>query len=326
MIKRLGLSLAAIALALTSAFALAPLAGAEGEEGGEGDENTPAIWLQISPVSNKVVLKEGEDADYNFTVSNIGSEEFNYHVYAAPYSVNDEDYNINFNKDTDRTQISRWIKFYDSEGKLTDKANFKIGKGEKQTIRYKISVPDSIPAGGQYATIFAESDETEGDVSGSGIKTVSRVGLIIYGHTEGETDDAAVITDFNVPAFMTSGNINGTARVENNGNTDFEAAYEFKVQSIFGKDLYEKNGSYNILPDTARRMKTEWENTPMMGFYRVHYKVSALNGDVVQEKDKIVVILPIFVIILSIILLTLIIVWIIILVRKRRERKSRRLV
>lgn len=325
MIKRLGLSLAALVLALCSIFAPVPLASAEGEDSGE-EESTPAIWLQISPVSNKVTLKEGEDSDYNFTVSNIGSEEFSYHVYASPYSVNDEDYNINFNNETNRTQISRWIKFYDENGNLTDKASFKIAKGEKQTIRYKISVPDSIPAGGQYATIFAESDETEGEVSGSGIKTVSRVGLIIYGHTEGDTENSAVITDFNIPAFMTSGNISGSARVENNGNTDFETAYEFKVQSIFGKDLYEKNGSYNILPDTARRMKTEWENTPMMGFYRVHYKVSALNGDVIQEKDKIVVILPIFVIVLSIILLTLIVTWIIILVRKRRERKSRHLV
>lgn len=316
--------LAAAVLSLGSLFTFAPVVGAEDEEG--SSQATPAVWLQISPVSNKVTLVAGEQNDYSFTVSNIGSENFGYHVYAAPYSVTDEEYNVNFSNETNRTQISRWIKFYDSEGNLTDKASFKIDSGAKQTVNYRIEVPDDIPNGGQYATIFAESDETEGELTGSGIKTVSRVGLIVYGHTDGDTEDVAAITDFDIPTFMTSGKISATSRVENNGNTDFEAIYDFEVSSIFGKQLFTKSNAYNILPDTARRVTTEWNETPMMGFYKVHYKVTALSGETTKEATKIVVIMPIWMIIISIILLTLIIIWVIILIRKRKERKSRLLV
>ncbi len=326
MSKRLVSILAAAAIVLSSLVAATPTAYAEDTENSSSEESKPAIWLQISPVSNKVTLIPGEDSDYSFTVSNIGSEDFGYHVYAAPYSVNDEDYNVSFSNETNRTQISRWIQFYKDDGSLTNDAHFKLNKGEKQTVRYRISVPDSIPAGGQYATIFAESDEVEGKVSGSGIKTVSRVGLIVYGHTDGDTVDEAKITDFGFKTFMTSGRISASSRVENNGNTDFEAIYELDIQSLFGKQLFSKSSSYNILPDTARRVTTEWEETPLLGFYKVRYKVSALNNSVVEEKTKIVVIMPVFVMILSIILLTLIIIWVIILVRKRRERKSRLLV
>ena len=315
---------AATVFSLGSLLSVAPSVGAEEEKA--SSEQKPAVWLQISPVSNKVTLIAGESNEYNFTVSNIGSETFSYHVYAAPYSVNDEEYNVNFSNETNRTQISRWIKFYNDKGELTDKAGFTIKSGEKQTINYKITVPNDIPAGGQYATIFAESDETEGELSGSGIKTVSRVGLIVYGRTDGETENAAKITDFNIPTFMTSGKISAESRVENNGNTDFETVYDFEVSSIFGKQLFVKNNAYNILPDTARHVKTEWEETPMMGFYKVHYKVSALGGEVVEEKTKIVIIMPIWMIIISIILLTFIIIWVIILIRKRKERKSRLLV
>ena len=316
--------LAAAVLSLGSLLSFVPSVGAEDE--GAKDSQKPAVWLQISPVSNKVTLVAGEKNEYNFTVSNIGSETFSYHVYAAPYSVTDEEYNVNFSNETNRTQISRWIKFYDAENKLTDKAGFTIKSGEKQTINYQIAVPEDVPAGGQYATIFAESDETEGELSGSGIKTVSRVGLIVYGRTDGETEDKATITDFNIPTFLTSGKISADSRVENYGNTDFETVYEFEVSSIFGKQLFVKNNAYNILPDTARRVKTEWEETPMMGFYKVHYKVSALDGAVTEDKTKIVVIMPIWMIIISIILLTFIVVWVIILIRKRKERKSRLLV
>ncbi|MBQ6394037.1 hypothetical protein IJH74_02235 [Candidatus Saccharibacteria bacterium] len=311
----------ATAISFGAVLSTAPKVVAEDDQ-----KNSPAIWLQISPVSNHIVIKAGSDTDYSFTVSNIGSETFNYHVYAAPYSVVDEDYNVSFNTENTRTQIARWIKFIGEDNQTHSEAKFTIGPGEKQTIRYRVEVPDDIPAGGQYATIFAESDEVDGDVASSGIKTVSRVGLIVYGRTDGDTVDAADITDYNVPGFMTGGNISVSSRVENKGNTDFEATYDFEVKSIFGKQLYTKSNSYNILPDTARRVSSEWEETPMMGLFQVHYRVAALNGQVVRDETRLVVIMPIFAIILSIILLTLIIIWIIIIIRKRRERKSRLLV
>ena len=291
----------------------------------EEDSSKPAIWLQISPVSNRVSFKKGGKYDYSFTVSNIGSESFSYHVYAAPYSVTGEDYNVSFSNETNRTQISRWIKFYDSEGKLGDTASFKIDPGASQSVSYQVQVPDDIPAGGQYACIFAESDETEGSVSGSGIKTVSRVGLIVYGRSDdGETVDQAAIRDITIPTFMTSGKVSATSTVKNEGNTDFEAVFSVNIKSIFGRQLYEKNSSYNVLPDTDRKIEMDWDETPFMGVFRVRYVVRAL--DQLEDVSRIVIVMPIFVIVLVIILLTLITIWIIILIRKRRERKSRLLV
>jgi len=290
----------------------------------EGQANTPAVWLQISPVSNRVSLSKGGEYDYSFTVSNIGSEAFGYHVYAAPYSITSEDYAVSFSTETNRTQVARWIKFHTENGEYSDTASFKIEPGETQSVSYRITVPDDIPDGGQYACIFAESDETEGSVSGSGIKTVSRVGLIVYGRTDGNTVDKAEIKDVQIPGFMTSGKITTESKVINAGNTDFEAVYSLNIKSIFGRQLYEKNNSYNVLPDTERRVHMDWEGTPFMGIFQVHYVVRAL--DQIEETTRLVVIMPIFVIVLSIILLTLIIIWIIILIRKRRERKSRLLV
>ena len=307
--------LLALILAASSFIGVAPKAYAE---------DKPAVWLQISPVSNRVALVAGENNDYEMTVSNIGSEDFSYHVYAAPYSISDEDYNINFSNETNRTQITRWIKFYQDDGTLTDNFKSTIKKDEKQVVRYNIAVPEDIPAGGQYAAIFAESDSPEDKGMSSGIKTVSRVGLVVYGRTNGDTVDSAEITHYNIPGFMISGKVRAEAKIKNGGNTDFEVRDEFVVSTLFGKELYNKDKMYNVLPDTERKISHEWENSPFMGIFKVHYKVSAL--DKVEDKTKIVIIMPVFMLIIMLLLLTGFVIWIIILVRKRNERKSRLMV
>ena len=291
------------------------------ESGGSG---SPAVWLQVSPVSQKVSLSAGKTLDYVFNVSNIGSSKFSFHVYTAPYTIIDEDYNVDFSKETQRTQLSHWITFKTEDGTFAETASYTVDVNEKKQIEYRVQVPSDVPDGGEYATIFAESDASEGEASSSGIKTVSRVGMIVYGSTDGNTVDAAEIAEANVPTFMTSGDINAVSKVKNSGNTDFEATYQFTVNSLFGKELYSRATTYQVLPDTVRKVNMDWESSPMMGFFQVKYSVKAL--DKTQEVSRIVIILPVFVIVLGIILLTLIIVWIIILIRKRRERESRLLV
>lgn len=285
--------------------------------------DAPPILIQISPVSNQVKMEAGKAKEYTMTVKNAGSADFSYHVYATPYSVADEDYNISFSNESNRTQISRWIKFYQKEDELVEKAAFKIKSGETQLIKYRVDVPENIPSGGQYATIFAETDivEDEENQKTSGIRTASRVGMIIYGRTNGETDEVGEIVDYNVPGFMIGGKISATSKVKNTGNTDFEAGYTFVVESITGEQLYSKTTSYNVLPDTERRVNLEWDETPWMGVYKVKYRVQAV--DDIREEEKLVIIYPIFMIILTILVLTGIIISVIILIRKRKERNAR---
>ena len=115
-------------------------------------------WIQVSPVSSRVTLKPGTALDYSMIVSNIGTDEFKFNTYTAPYSIVDEDYNVSFSNENNRTQLARWIQFVNDDGSLTDKYSGSIPAGEKKTVNYRITVPEDVPAGGQYATIFAQTD------------------------------------------------------------------------------------------------------------------------------------------------------------------------
>ena len=334
--KRLLNLLAALAIVASTVFipGSVQVAIAEGEEGAEQTEQTenaeeakkPDVWLQISPVSNRVTLEAGKTFEYTMTVENIGAKAFSYKVYAAPYSVTSGSYEINFSNETPRTQITRWISFKDKDGSWTDGYTAKIKPGKKQTVEYRVVVPDDIPEGGQYATIFAESIPSSDSTSGSttGIKTVSRVGLVIYARTNGTTNENAEITDHYLTNFLTEGSIDSGAKITNAGNTDFEATYSLVVKSLFGKTLYEKSIVNDVLPDTSRDVQLTWEDTPLFGIFHVTSGVTALSQT--DNKVKIVLVIPVFMIIITIILLTILVAWLIILVKRRKDQKSRLIV
>ena len=321
MLKRLKSMLSAIAVL---ALSFAGTAMISPSVAADDSEERPAVWLQISPVSSRVTLEAGKTLEYSFTVSNIGSEEFTYNIYSAPYTIKSENYDVNFSEETNRTQISRWIEFKDADGNWSETAKYTIKSDAKQTIEYRVVVPDDIPAGGQYAAIFAETEPSSGDGNSSGLKTVSRAGLIVYGRTNGDTRETAEITDFEFHTFLTTGKVSTGARVKNTGNTDFESKYTMTVKSLFGKTIYEKSNSYNVLPDTTRKIHMEWDDTPAFGIFRATARVSAAGE--VHEESKIVMIVPMFIIIIVIILLTILIVWTIILIKKRNEQKAKLIV
>ena len=147
--------------------------------------------------------------------------------------------------------------------------------------------------------------------------------MIVYGRTNGDTVEEGNITDYNIPGFLTSGNISATSKVKNSGNTDFEAEYVLSIKSILGAELYKKQSSYNILPDTERRVNLEWADTPFMGIFKVYFKVHAPGSEGTREEERLVIKFPIIMIILTILILTGLIVGVIIAIRKRRERNSR---
>ena len=277
--------------------------------------------LTVSPATASVSLKPGASVDYTLVVTNDKAEDLKISAYVAPYSIQNEEYDVDFEKETPRTQLSRWIEFVNEDGSLTKNYKGTVPANSKSYVNYRVTIPLDIPAGGQYASIFVQTGDDVKPLESSGLQAISRVGVIIYGRSTGETDEKAEVTELNVPTFMTSGPVSASALVTNTGNTDIEVEHSFTVTSIIGAELYHSEGKDPILPDAARRTRSTWENTQPMGIFRVYYRVATLGNE--YEVDKLVIIMPVYMIVIAFFVLTLLIIWIIILIRKRRERKSR---
>ena len=297
-------------------------------------KEAPKTSLTLMPVSRTLQISSASTYDGTLSVINNGSEEIKVEAYAAPYafvySQEENLYKLGFSTENKFTQISRWISIKDTDGNYVERPSFKIPAGETLNIDYKVTTPNSIPAGGQYAVIFVQT--VSGDANASGIRTEASAGMVLYGHsTEGETIISANISDLEVGygreaagAQAASSNFYGSAKVKNDGNVDFFARGVLKVEPIIGFGSYEtegNDGTQSVIPESERVIEDEWTETPGFGLYKVTWTVTA--GEETKTVDRLVFVNPLPFIIVMILLLTIIIALIIIGVRKRKERRSR---
>lgn len=290
--------------------------------------------ISISPVSKILQLSPSSTYDDVFKITNNGDSAMEFEVYAAPYAYNyseeDDSYKLGFNRENTYTQITRWITFKATDGSYLEKTTFTAEPNSSVEVSYRITTPESIPAGGQYAVLFAH---TLSAIAGSsGIKTEASPGLVVYGRSDGETNASGEVTSISIGQTMTTDNtektiINGTGKVKNTGNVDFMASGKLKVTGIFGQVYYETPNTstrsrVSVIPETELGVSDSWNDTPFFGMFNVEWTVSA--GGITSETiTKFVIIMPPALIIVAILLLTIIIIWITIVIRKRKERRSK---
>ena len=291
-----------------------------------------ATSISISPVNKVIQLAPNSVYDDVFTVTNDGSEKMTFEVYASPYSYTyseaQDSYQLGFSRENNYTQITRWITFRNSSGDYVKRTTYVIEPGAQYEVNYRIATPESIPAGGQYAVLFAH---TISNSSTNGIKTEASPGLVIYGRAEGDTIVKSTISDLVIKdkTFLDGEEktmISGSAKVKNEGNVDFTASGTLKVNGLFGVTYYETptnstRARISVIPESELVVSDVWEGTPYFGIFNVSWTVNAGGGE--ETFSKMVLIMPVPIIVLIIILLTIITIWIIIVVRKRKERLAK---
>ena len=319
-------------VALLMACTLTPFnAFAEGEELVSENE-VGGTSISLMPVSKVLQISAASTYEDSVNVTNDGDNKMDIEVYAAPYSyVYSEQegvYKLGFSQENKFTQITRWITFEDPNGEWKNKATYSIDGHKTLAIKYKITTPEDIPAGGQYAVIFAHT--LTAVTSANGIRTEASPGMVIYGrNNDGEIKTTATISDMNIKLGIEENgskrdNFYASAKVKNDGNVDFSAVGKLKVESILGGGSYETpndKGRISIIPESELAVHDEWEDSPSFGLYKVTWTVTA--GDATETIETVVFVNPLPFIIVTILLLTILIVCITIGVRKRKERRSR---
>jgi len=269
----------------------------------------PDIYLQISPVSSRIKLDPGDKYDGSIKVSNIGKLAFDFKVYASPYNVEDLTYHQNFNERGNFNKIVNWITF-----KKESYTALKPGKTVE--VKYQINVPNNAPGGGQYAVIFAETAGK--NAAESSIQTINRVGHTIYATISGDTVEVGELVSLEQAGLYFDGNIGSTAIVKNSGNVDFTSTHNFKVESIFGNELYNDTKSFTIIAETSRQVDREWEETPLIGLFKVTNEIRFL-GQSQYSEEKLVLVMPIW---MMIIIGVVIVALILLVVRKIKKSKK----
>lgn len=297
---------------------------------------TPAMadvakGLTVAPMNEKVIINPGESFESSFRVSNpVDSKEaIEYELSVEPFYTKSGG-ELVFEKDDvdlEHTQMVDWVKFdVPTKGKLEP--------NETKEIMYTISIPQSAPAGGQYAMIGVSAavnqDDSNGTSSGknpnASIKEVKRMAHLIYAEVTGNTIRQGDIYDMNMPSFLLDGNIKGSATIKNTGNVHGDAKYYLQVFPLFSNEevfTNEENATtHTILPNRDYYAEIVWEDTPAIGFYNVVFKVE-FEGET-QEIKKMVIKMPVWLIFLIIFIVAFLIIWITMRVKNKGKKQIRK--
>lgn len=281
------------------------------------------VSISMSPLTQKLLLQPGETYEGSFRVLDLESndEDLNFAMTVEPFSV-DDDYNVIYENNGDYNQMVDWI--------VLDRYDGKVSPGDSITIHFTINVPTDAPAGGQYAAIKATTvnNDESGDANGSSasVKVEYGVAYTIYAEIAGETHKGGKILSTDVPSFLLSGDISGSASIENTGNVHSDAKYTLQVFPLFSnEEVYtnEENPEvHTILPGKTRYEEIAWEGTPDVGIFNVVYTVE-FEG-VTEQVSKMVIKCPVWLLFIIFFVIAAIIIWIVMRVRGRKKnaRKS----
>lgn len=254
--------------------------------------------LTLTPTSLDRVIQPGTTYKGSFQVLNQGQGGYTFHVYAAPYSVKNEDYTPDFTTPLPGApDVVSWFKF--------STTSLHVDPGQSSTVNYSITMPANTPPGGYYAAAFAE---TKLPPKANSIVLNERVGEIFYLQAAGPVAQKGELLTWQ-SGFFQKPPLTSTLRFKNSGGVHYRAVINLQVQDIFGHDKYKLQTVKEVLPQTIRRVQAPWQNTPSIGLFKVKGTVSFLNQTktlptrwvlVMSQPIRILLLIILLVIILSV--------------------------
>ncbi len=251
------------------------------------------------------------DLDYS---AFVGS--FSQHASAEGGDEQDE---VDIESKSNYNQMMDWIELGKESGT--------VGPNGTDVISFTIDVPETAPAGGQYATIVVRDETDRGDSTGGNVSIGedAQIASIIYAEVSGETKEDAEIIENNIPAFSLSDELTATSTVRNNGNVHTRATYSFQVWPM-GSDeeicTNEENPSTAFTMPETTRYHTETCKVSSPGIYRIKQVVRIFGEESVVEAT--VVYCPIWLMFIIVFIIVAMIIWIVFQAMGRKKAAARR--
>ena len=279
--------------------------------------------LAVSPGLIEVsLLTPGQVYEGEFTVLNPTTEDVSsrYSITVGPLTFDDEYYSPAFEDASDYNQIVDWIEIANPSGELALQ--------ERRTVHYKITVPEDAPAGGQYASFLVASEDSAGTQQQEGVAVAarSRIAILLYSTVAGETREEGHVIENNVPGIVFDQPIKTSSLIINSGNVHIKAKYTLRIYPLFSdEEIYTNEESpviSTVIPDTTLYNEKTWEDTPLLGLYRVVQEIDF--DDRIDHKETVTLVAPLWFVILAFLFIASVMYGIIERVSKRKEAKKER--
>lgn len=248
--------------------------------------------IALSPVSRDYKIDAGKEIKDELTIINDGKVPYDFIVYSRPYSVQSEQYDPDFTKIKQNTDVYQWVRLAQTK--------YHLEPGKTVKIPYVVTVPATAAPGGHYGVIFAETQPTSAE-SGTSVVRKKRVGAIIYANVNGTYINQGEFLDVTVPFWQLQPPMNAELRVKNTGNSDFKNTVRYTVKDVLGNVKHDSVKPYPVLPQTTRKIPLAWNESPWFGLFRVEITQTFLGKE--KKTSEYVLMMPRFIPVVLIILI-----------------------
>lgn len=232
--------------------------------------------ITMSPTSVKFTIDAGKSQQGKLTIVNDGTTDYDFLVYARPYSIQDNHYdNPNFTAVTSTADLYQWVQF--------PQTKYHLQANKTVDVNYVVNVPSGAAPGGHYGVIFAEVQPSPASGSGNTITTKKRIGAIMYATVNGAVNLSGEPTGITIPFWQVEPPLHATAAAKNTGNTHFTDTLQLTVSDLFGNIKYQTSKDYPVLPQTTRTMSLDWATSPWFGLYKVKVQQKFLDKSAMSE-------------------------------------------
>ena len=152
------------------------------------------------------------------------------------------------------------------------------------------------------------------------IENVVEFAAGILAEVAGQTRDEGVIIENNIPSFILTNTLTASSRVRNDGNVHTNASYVLQVWPLFSDEEYctneEEPKTSLIMPETER-YHAETCDLPSIGIFRAKQTIKIF--DEVSEREKLVIVCPLWLLFIIIFVIVFAIMWLIAKARARNK-------
>lgn len=226
--------------------------------------------MTLTPAARELRVDPGGEISTYVTVVNRNDHDLTVTIMAAPYGVKGLEYTPDFQPIADKADPSAWFTIA-ARGPHTLKPQATLD------IPLALHVPADTAPGGYYAVIFATSQPPSTPTSG--IVAQARLGSIMYITVNGDVEKRGHANAETIAWLQSAGMIPLSSKVSNTGGIHFTTTVTTSVKNILGQEVYHDSQQRYILPQTERRVTTDWRSESIMGLFRIERTVSLPSGD-----------------------------------------------
>lgn len=288
-----GRTLIAAAIAVMLAVSSIILAPATDAQSGS---STARESITMSPTSRNYTVNAGAVTNDKLTIVNDGTTDYDFLMYARPYSIVDNQYDKpDFTNAAPNADLYGWVQF--------PQTKYHIKAGTSVEVPFTVRIPATAAPGGHYGVVFAEVQPVAQQSSGNSVLRKKRVGSIIYATVNGAVKKEGNSVSITIPSWQQQAPLQATTVVRNSGNVHFADKVTVTVRDVLGNVKYRSAKDFQVLPDTSRTIVSSWDRAPWFGLYKVKVEQEFLGKK--EQSEGYVLMMPRF---LPFVLLTVVII------------------